>query len=216
VESNKDIELHDSIASEYDQMAKEYNNHIHEVLFGMCFEYIKPGDTLLDLGIGTGLSSILFAKAGLKITGLDGSNEMLKACGKKGIVHELKHYNIQELPLPFQNDTFSHTVCCGVLHTIGDLKPLSEDIFRILKPNGIFAFTILPLSTSDIESQDKQLPPYSSFSSAWDTTIFKHSDTYIKDIIRELKYSFQKEILVHSGADDEYVFKIVVLSKKGG
>ena len=81
--TTKDIKLHDRIAGEYDSLVKKYNSHIHELLFGMCFEYVKPGDSLLDLGIGTGLSSFLFTKAGLHITGLDGSGEMLKECKKK-------------------------------------------------------------------------------------------------------------------------------------
>lgn len=92
--STKDIKLHDKIASEYDSLVKKYNSHIHELLSGMCFEYIKPGDSLLDLGIGTGLSSFLFAKAGLNITGLDGSGEMLKECKKKGIAKKTKQYNV--------------------------------------------------------------------------------------------------------------------------
>jgi len=52
-----------------------------------CYEYIKPGDSLLDLGIGTGLSSVLFAKVGLNITDLDGSLEMLKECRKNRLSH---------------------------------------------------------------------------------------------------------------------------------
>lgn len=81
------IKSHDEFASIYDSKVKEYNSYGHEVLFGMCYEYIKPGDSLLDLGIGTGLSSVLFAKAGLNITGLEESLEMLKECRKKGFVN---------------------------------------------------------------------------------------------------------------------------------
>lgn len=95
------IKSHDEFAGIYDSQVKQYNSYGHEVLFGMCYEYIKPGDSLLDLGIGTGLSSVLFAKAGLNITGLDGSLEMLKECGKKGFAKEIKQYNIQDVPLPY-------------------------------------------------------------------------------------------------------------------
>ena len=35
-------------------------------------------DRLLDIGIGTGLGSLPFAKTGLEIFGIDGSGEMLK------------------------------------------------------------------------------------------------------------------------------------------
>ena len=75
---------HDEFATIYDSRVKEYKSYGHEVIFGMCYEYIKPSDSLIDVGIGTGLCSVLFAKAGLNMTGLDESLEMLKECRKKG------------------------------------------------------------------------------------------------------------------------------------
>jgi predicted TPR repeat methyltransferase len=54
------------------------------MVFGMAFEYVAPGERLPDLGIGTGLSSAPFRKAGPEIRGLDGSEEMLAACRRKG------------------------------------------------------------------------------------------------------------------------------------
>ena len=108
--------VHDEYASIYDSKVREYDSHTHEVLFGMCYEYIKPGDSLLDLGIGTGLSSVLFAKAGLDVTGLDESQEMLKECKKKGFAKEIKQYNVQDVPLPYSDNAFSHVICCGVFH----------------------------------------------------------------------------------------------------
>jgi ubiquinone/menaquinone biosynthesis C-methylase UbiE len=64
----------------------------------MCYEYIKSGDALLDLGMGTGLSSVLFVKAGLNITGLDGSLEMLKECQKKDSQKKLSNATFRRSP----------------------------------------------------------------------------------------------------------------------
>ena len=77
------IKIHDEYASSYDSQVKEYNSYGNEVLFGMCYEYVKAGDTLLDIGIGTGLSSINFARAGLDVYGMDASTGMLEECRKK-------------------------------------------------------------------------------------------------------------------------------------
>ncbi len=160
MKSTKDIKLHDKIASDYDSLAKKYNSHIHELLFGMCFEYIELGDSLLDLGIGTGLSSFLFAEAGLNITGLDGSGKMLKECKEKGFAEEIKQYNIQDVPLPYSDNTFSHIVCCGVFHAFGNLLPITKEAYRILRPGGIFAFTILSLITKDTGFNCESMPNY--------------------------------------------------------
>jgi ubiquinone/menaquinone biosynthesis C-methylase UbiE len=76
-------------ASEYDTQAKLSNWLGPEAVFGLTYEYVKPGQSLLDLGIGSGLSSILFHKTGLRIYGLDGSGEILKVCAAKNFAVEL-------------------------------------------------------------------------------------------------------------------------------
>lgn len=48
-----------------------------EVAFGMAYKYVQPGQSILDIGIGTGLGSVLFRKAGLKVYGMDISPKML-------------------------------------------------------------------------------------------------------------------------------------------
>lgn len=216
--SIKDVRLHDKIASDYDSLAKKYNSHIPELLFGMCFEYIKPGDSLLDLGIGTGLSSILFAKAGLNISGLDGSGEMLRECEKKGFAGELKQYNIQDVPLPYSDNSFSHIVCCGVFHSFGDLLPTTKEACRILKPEGIFAFTIASLTAKDAGSNGKSMPEYIELSSTWETPFYRHSDRYVDGIAQKLSFTIQKEqkVLADSGDKDigDILFKIVVMQKR--
>ena len=79
-----------------DEIAKEYDNYVSErgwigplVVFNLLKLYISPGMQLLDIGIGTGLCSNLFFKAGVKIYGLDGSAEMLKVCALKNMTEEL-------------------------------------------------------------------------------------------------------------------------------
>lgn len=74
------ITVHDEQAAEYDQQVREYRWFGPEIVFGMCFGYVNPQDRLRDIGIGTGLGALPFAKTGLKIFGIDGSGEMLKIC----------------------------------------------------------------------------------------------------------------------------------------
>jgi 2-polyprenyl-3-methyl-5-hydroxy-6-metoxy-1,4-benzoquinol methylase len=61
--------LHDAYAADYDQQVQSCDCHVADVLFGLCYEYVQPGQRLLDAGIGSGLSAQLFAKAGLEIHG---------------------------------------------------------------------------------------------------------------------------------------------------
>jgi ubiquinone/menaquinone biosynthesis C-methylase UbiE len=211
------IKTHDEFAAIYDSQVKEYNSYGHEVLFGMCYEFIKPGDSLLDLGIGTGLSSVHFAKAGLTITGLDGSMEMLKECEKKGFAKEIKKYNIQDVPLPFSDNAFSHVICCGVFHFFGDLLPTIKEACRILKPTGIFAFTIASLTEKDAGLDSEKMPEYVEIQSAWGVPIFKHTDKYINKIAETLGLTIHKQqkVLADSGDKEagDILFKVIVTQK---
>jgi 2-polyprenyl-3-methyl-5-hydroxy-6-metoxy-1,4-benzoquinol methylase len=82
--TNDTITQDSQSAIEYDSQARVTNWFGPRVVFGLAYEFIKPDDSLLDLGIGSGLSSVLFHQAGLKVFGLDGSSEVLKICKSKG------------------------------------------------------------------------------------------------------------------------------------
>lgn len=75
---------HDKYAKEYDDQIKNYDCYMAEVLFGLSYEYIKKGESILDVGIGMGISSKLFCLAGLQVFGIDVSAELLNICEKKG------------------------------------------------------------------------------------------------------------------------------------
>lgn len=213
------IKSHDRFAGDYDDQVKEYKSYGHNALFGLCYEYVKPGDSLLDLGIGTGLSSVLFARAGLNVTGLDGSPEMLKECEKKGFARELREYNIQDVPFPYADESFSHVICCGVFHFFGDLSPMIGDAVRLLKPGGIFAFTVALLTEKEAGTGEEKIPEHVELPSPWGISVFKHSDRHIFQVTEKPGLEIQKElrVLVNSGDDaaEDMLFKIYVTRKKG-
>ncbi|HMK48223.1 MAG TPA: class I SAM-dependent methyltransferase [Methanocella sp.] len=138
--------LHGNWAVQYDELCTSMGCHAPEVLFGLAFEYVRPGQRLLDLGIGTGLSASLFRRAGLEVFGIDFSAEMLEICGRKGIATGLKFGDIDG-DWPYPDSQFHHVSSCGVFHFIGDLRPVFGEARRVLKPGGTFSFT-----TKEIEN----------------------------------------------------------------
>jgi ubiquinone/menaquinone biosynthesis C-methylase UbiE len=138
-----DTIIHDEGSAQgYDQQAQATNWRGSEVIFGMAYEYVRAGERLLDLGIGSGLSSTLFQKAGLQVYGLDGSIEVLEVCRSKAFAVDLKQHDLRILPLPYASGYFDHIVCVAVLNSFQDLAPLFGEVSRIMKPQGIFAFTV--------------------------------------------------------------------------
>ena len=72
---NKHLEAANGYAGEYDKAGKERSWHGPEIIFGLMYDYIAPGESLLDIGIGTGLDAAIFKKAGLQVYGIDGSED---------------------------------------------------------------------------------------------------------------------------------------------
>jgi predicted TPR repeat methyltransferase len=195
------VRIHDEQASEYDQQVREYKEFGHDALFGMSFEYVNPNERLLDIGIGTGLSSRAFAKAGLDIFGIDGSVEMLNICKSKGFTKELKLFDLQDGPIPYSTGFFDHVVSCGVFHFFGDLEPIFAEVSRVMKPGGIFAFT----SILQIAGKSEEVEGYLE-SSAFgaEATVFLHADRYIGELLQCNGFDKVKEFkfLASSGMGD--------------
>ena len=131
----------DEFAQDYDGAILKNNWNGPRVVFETTKDLLKPKSWILDIGIGTGESSKRFEEAGHRITGLDGSENMITQCKKKKIGSEFILHDIEKFPYPIENEIFDFVVSNGVFHLIYPLKTVIAEVSRILKPNGIFAFT---------------------------------------------------------------------------
>ncbi len=141
----------------------------------------------MDIGIGTGLCSSLFFMHGLKIYGLDNSDEMLAMCRQKGIATELKKWDLLDTPLPYADGQFDIIISGGVFHFLEDLQPMFKEVARIIRPHGIFAFTNKTIP------DEFPIDCYSEISegSSW---IFSFSDDYIGDLLNQNDFRRLKEV----------------------
>ncbi len=180
-----DTIIHDKqSALDYDEQAQKTHWFGPEVVFGLTYEFLKQGDSLLDLGIGSGLSSILFHKAGLRIYGLDGSPEILEICAAKGFAAELKHHDLRDLPLPYARHFCNHAICVAVLNSFKDLSALFQEIARIIEGHGIFAFTVEIQQPGQEDSYAINRVDVSEKARAETAvTLFRHSDGYITHLL---------------------------------
>jgi predicted TPR repeat methyltransferase len=134
--------LHGRFATDYDRLTQAYGCYAAEVLFGLAYERVRPGERLLDLGIGTGLSAAPFAQAGLLVSGVDVSPEMLAVCRQKNIAVDLRVADLTVRPWPYAPQSFEHILACGLLHFFGDLGPVLAEVARVVCPGGQFVFTV--------------------------------------------------------------------------
>jgi ubiquinone/menaquinone biosynthesis C-methylase UbiE len=130
----------DATVTSYDDDARAFGWYGPAVAFGLAFMYTEPGQTILDIGIGTGLGSVMFHKAGLKVVGMDISGGMLAACKKKGFANRLVHHDLTIAPYPFGDASFDHAVSTGVFQFYRDLDLVCRETARIVRKGGVFVF----------------------------------------------------------------------------
>ena len=141
--SHNDTIIRDAeAAASYDEQAETTHWLAPDVVYRLARNYVRPGETLLDLGIGSGLSSMPFHRAGLEVYGLDGSREILDVCRAKGFARELVLHDLCDLPLPYEAGRFDHMIAVGVLNSFRELAPLFTEAARVMRQQGVFAFTV--------------------------------------------------------------------------
>lgn len=127
-------------AGQYDDEARATGWQGPALVFSLASRSVEPGQTILDIGIGTGLGSERFAQAGLTVYGMDISDDMLKICRKKGFAAGLVCHDLTTFPYPFGDASFNHVVSTGVFQFFSDLDRVFGEVNRILPERGMFIF----------------------------------------------------------------------------
>ncbi|HXQ93468.1 MAG TPA: arsenite methyltransferase [Nitrososphaerales archaeon] len=118
----------------------------------------KEGDTVLDLGSGGGIdvfrASQLVGESGRAI-GVDATPEMISRARETAEKHGEKYQNVEfrlgEIEnLPVQSDSIDYVISNCVINLSPNKRRVFEEVFRVLKPNGI-------LAVADI-TVDKEIP----------------------------------------------------------
>jgi ubiquinone/menaquinone biosynthesis C-methylase UbiE len=167
-------------AKNYDEKAKAASWLGSEILLQLSRQYIHPGESILDLGIGTGLTSVLFRASGLRVYGMDFSGEMLKVCKTKKIAEDLKEHDLREKPYPYADASMDHIICGGVLHIFEDLRPIFEEVSRIVRKGGTFTFTCA--DHADIENKIEEETNHKHMGKK--ITIYRHSQAVIEEKLK--------------------------------
>jgi phosphatidylethanolamine/phosphatidyl-N-methylethanolamine N-methyltransferase len=99
---------------------------------------IRPGDRILDLGIGTGASLSYYPQDRGRIFGIDLSSGMLEKCRQR-LVHQGRvNATVLQgnaLQLPFDEDTFDHVFISHVISVVSDPCRLVREAQRVAKPS---------------------------------------------------------------------------------
>ena len=194
----KEDEFHGQFAKDYDSLAEEYRSIGDKVAFGLFFDHISPREKILDVGIGTGLSSQRFHSYGLDVYGVDISKEMLEECRKKGFATELNVLDITTEKIPHPDGFFDHAICHGVLHFFGDLTSIFKEVSRVIKPGGIFIFTVM---CDEEGGPDGDVVTRKM--TKWNRAVKYHGRKYISKLSEKNKFTHIETLLYVGGIDPE-------------
>lgn len=92
----------------------------------------KQGETLLDIGCGTGSNLLSFFEMGLEVTGLDPSPYMLDIALKNVRNRADLHRGFAE-DLPFEDNTFNYSCLVSTLEFVENPKKAIEEVSRVTK-----------------------------------------------------------------------------------
>ena len=99
---------------------------------------VRPGDRVLEVGVGTGLSLALYP-AGVRVTGIDVSREMLDKA-RRAAMAKRKLQNVEALlemdaeAMSFADASFDKVVAMYVVPVVRTRRALLEELHRVCKP----------------------------------------------------------------------------------
>ena len=99
---------------------------------------IKPGQRVLDVGVGTGLALPLYPPE-CEVVGIDLSRDMLSKAQRKVEELGLDHVQLLEMDaqqLSFFDDSFDHVLATFVISVVPDPVRTIGEMKRVLKPDG--------------------------------------------------------------------------------
>jgi phosphatidylethanolamine/phosphatidyl-N-methylethanolamine N-methyltransferase len=136
---------------ELEAIRKAYRRYarLYDLYFGALFQpgrkaviermHCRPGDRVLEVGVGTGLSLPLYP-AGVRVTGIDISPEMLQRAqarlSQEGRPGDIELHVMDAERMAFPSDSFDKVVAMYVVSVVPHPQHLVDEMRRVCKPSG--------------------------------------------------------------------------------
>lgn len=124
---------------------------------------IQKGERILEVGVGTGLSLVLYPET-CQVIGIDITRRMLERAKAKKEKLGLSHINLFEMDgenICFKNNSFDHAVLPFVISVVPNLERLMEEVKRVTKHGGkIIIMNHLWTKSSLFSRMEEKLSPF--------------------------------------------------------
>lgn len=143
----------------YDQTAHEYQENTlklqPEMTAKAFLSYLAPESTILDLGCGPGRDSKFFVDKGYEVIGIDISPQMIALARNSVPQANFLVSDIESLKL--NNESIDAIwASASLLHVSKKaMSGVVENLYRILKPEGIFYVSMKKGSREELQADDR-------------------------------------------------------------
>jgi predicted TPR repeat methyltransferase len=154
--TNDSRELYASWASTYDNEVQKNGYLTPERVANALKDIVtNQSELILDYGCGTGLSGFALQAVGFaNIDGLDVSQEMVTLAEKKSIYKTLTVFD-PSTKIPVQADQYKIITAIGVIGAGAAPLEVFDNLFSLLPPSGLFAFSFNDHTLSDPNYEEK-------------------------------------------------------------
>jgi ubiquinone/menaquinone biosynthesis C-methylase UbiE len=188
----------DQIATEYDRWyetaeGKLYDKLEKRALLRLCGR-MERGDTLLEVGMGTGWWSRFFSELGFEIIGIDISPKMVEIARSKRIpsaTFELADAH----KLPFADGCFSASTAITTIEFTREPKTVIREMIRCTQPGGNLVLGVLNGSAQINQMRKKQADGPFSFARFFTVDeLYELLAPYGNTILRSCAFPFSMKI----------------------
>lgn len=131
----------------WDKTARKYSEkpvpseEIYQTKLQKTREYLQPDSAVLEFGCGTGTTSLLHAPYVKRVDAYDFSSEMIKIASEKKREQNIAniHFHIGAVEeIDFKSEYYDLIMGHSVLHLTFGNQEILNNIFKALKPGGVF------------------------------------------------------------------------------
>ena len=129
---------YDNIASVYDWT---YGPALHAGRLASIGKLrLRPGDEVLEVGVGTGLNAALYPRF-VAVTGIDVAEEMLEKAEQRLSARDVRNVRLMKMDaarLDFPDDSFDLVYAPCVINVVPDPVAVATEMRRVCRPGGCF------------------------------------------------------------------------------
>jgi ubiquinone/menaquinone biosynthesis C-methylase UbiE len=186
---------YDAIGLEYQKAYSDNSQQKRAVKW--VIKHLKTDNRVLDVGSGTGIVAKQFTDAGMRVLGIDNSNEMNRIARKQAPKAKFIEMNFKKLKLQ-ETDFDAIVAFFSLLHVQkGIFKRTLRNIIEYLRSGGYFVISMVEGNIEGEEYYMNQKLYFSSFPREELTKILQSTGLIIKNFV-EFKFTAKKE-----GAEEE-------------